>query len=224
LVGQNLKINISTPIKIGKPSKLFSWPWSILPWIKGETANIDKPLAYESVRLAKFLRCLHEKSIDNVSDNKMRSKPLIERHEDCLERLERIRNKTDFITQKIFSIWSRGIEVNDTYKRCLIHGDLHSKNIVVSQGKINGIIDWGDMTLGDPASDLVCFWMCFPQEIIRNEGLAVYGIETETIQRARAWCVYYAAILVDTGMVDNPPHEKMGVELFKVLEKDTLTL
>jgi aminoglycoside phosphotransferase (APT) family kinase protein len=51
-----------------------------------------------------------------------------------------------------------------------IHGDLYSRNVLVKRGIVNGIIDWGDMTSGDPDTDLACLWSLLIQ--IWNEALA----------------------------------------------------
>jgi uncharacterized protein with GYD domain len=43
-----------------------------------------------------------------------------------------------------------------------LHGDLHPANILVNDGQVSGVIDFGDITAGDPASDLSVAWMLLP--------------------------------------------------------------
>ena len=43
-----------------------------------------------------------------------------------------------------------------------LHGDLHPAHILVHQGRVSGVIDFGDITSGDPASDLSVAWMLLP--------------------------------------------------------------
>jgi aminoglycoside phosphotransferase (APT) family kinase protein len=45
-----------------------------------------------------------------------------------------------------------------------LHGDLHPANILHSEGRLSGVIDFGDITAGDPASDLSVAWMLLPLE------------------------------------------------------------
>jgi aminoglycoside phosphotransferase (APT) family kinase protein len=40
-----------------------------------------------------------------------------------------------------------------------VHGDLHPANILVRRGRISGVLDFGDLTAGDPAADLSVRWM-----------------------------------------------------------------
>ncbi|HYB48474.1 MAG TPA: phosphotransferase [Streptosporangiaceae bacterium] len=43
-----------------------------------------------------------------------------------------------------------------------LHGDLHPANVLVNDGQVSGVIDFGDITAGDPASDLSVAWMLLP--------------------------------------------------------------
>src|SRR5690349_16738414 len=43
-----------------------------------------------------------------------------------------------------------------------VHGDLHPANVVVSDGTLSGIVDFGDMFAGDPAWDLAAAWVVLP--------------------------------------------------------------
>lgn len=45
-----------------------------------------------------------------------------------------------------------------------LHGDLHPANILVRDGRISAVIDFGDITAGDPATDLAVAWMLLPTE------------------------------------------------------------
>jgi aminoglycoside phosphotransferase (APT) family kinase protein len=45
-----------------------------------------------------------------------------------------------------------------------LHGDLHPANVLVSGGRVSGVIDFGDITAGDPATDLAVAWMLLPLE------------------------------------------------------------
>jgi aminoglycoside phosphotransferase (APT) family kinase protein len=45
-----------------------------------------------------------------------------------------------------------------------LHGDLHPANILVHDGRVSGVIDFGDITAGDPAGDLAVAWMFLPAD------------------------------------------------------------
>jgi aminoglycoside phosphotransferase (APT) family kinase protein len=92
-----------------------------------------------------------------------------------------------------------------------IHGDLHARNILVDDGNISGIIDWGDMTSGDIATDLAAIWMLFDDPAARRFALATYGgLSEAVIHRSIGWAILFGVVLLDTGLVDNPRHAAMG--------------
>ena len=107
-------------------------------------------------------------------------------------------------------IWQEATTAPHATERIWLHGDMHTRNILVDQGKFSGIIDWGDMTFGDIANDLAPIWMLFENPATRRRGLDAYGVTPEVLARAKGWVIYFSAVLLDTGLVDNPEHAKMG--------------
>jgi aminoglycoside phosphotransferase (APT) family kinase protein len=92
-----------------------------------------------------------------------------------------------------------------------LHGDLHPRNVLVEGGALSGIIDWGDITAGDAATDLAAIWMLFDDANARRAALNAYGwLSPATLARARGWAVHLGATLLDTGLVDNPRHARIG--------------
>src|SRR3954464_2331187 len=73
-----------------------------------------------------------------------------------------------------------------------LHGDLHPRNVLVEQGVITGIIDWGDITSGDCATDLAAIWMLFSTPDARQNALAAYvRLSEATLRRAQGWAVLF---------------------------------
>lgn len=102
-----------------------------------------------------------------------------------------------------------------------LHGDLHARNVLVKDGAISGVIDWGDMTAGDVATDLASIWMLLGDAGARAKARAAYGADEATWARAKGWAVLFAAILLDTGLTDTPRHAVMGERAFQRLAEDT---
>jgi aminoglycoside phosphotransferase (APT) family kinase protein len=74
-----------------------------------------------------------------------------------------------------------------------IHGDLDSRNLLVDSGRLTGVIDWGGLGVGDPASDAMVAWKVLPAEI-RNVFRAALSVDESTWARARGWAVSQALI------------------------------
>jgi aminoglycoside phosphotransferase (APT) family kinase protein len=97
-----------------------------------------------------------------------------------------------------------------------LHGDLHPRNVLVEDGVITGIIDWGDITSGDCATDLASIWMLFAEPHARKEALADYANLSEaTSQRAKGWAVFFGIMLLDTGLIDNSRNTALGERILR---------
>lgn len=84
----------------------------------------------------------------------------------------------------------------------VVHGDLHVRHLLVSDGAPSGVIDWGDAGLGDPAIDLMIAFQAFAGAA-RDAFRDAYGpIGVDTELRARALAVHIAAALTEQATAD----------------------
>jgi aminoglycoside phosphotransferase (APT) family kinase protein len=125
--------------------------------------------------------------------------------------MQRLTSTTSLITPQIRQIWQAAVQAPLDQPLTWLHGDLHSRNVLVEHGIITGIIDWGDITAGDPATDLAAIWMLFADPDARQAALAAYsGLSDATLRRARGWSVMFGVMLLDSGLVDNPHNAAIG--------------
>ena len=47
---------------------------------------------------------------------------------------------------------------------CVVHGDLHFRQVLVEGGELSGVIDWGDVCRGDPSVDFPLYWSSLTTE------------------------------------------------------------
>ena len=214
-----LPIAVPEPVRCGVPGNGYPWKWSVLPWLKGTAADLEEPAPDQAAPLATFLRAVHTLPPSDPPKNDVRGVPLTSRVEAIEERLSRLEQDTNVITEEIRSLWTEAlqapIDVPDTW----LHGDMHPRNVLVDKGKITAIIDWGDITSGDAATDLASIWMLLSDPDSRRLALETYGGVTEpTLLRAKGWAILFGVLLFDTGRVDNPRHAAVGQ---KILERVT---
>ncbi len=74
-----------------------------------------------------------------------------------------------------------------------IHGDLHPGNLLVRDGRLSGVLDFGDIAAGDPATDLSVAWMLLQGSArlkFRELTCGVGGwLDGDTWTRSRAWAL-----------------------------------
>ena len=209
-VARGLEIAIPVPARIGKPEFGYPWHWSIVPWFDGETAD-RLPLAQEEApRLAQVLRALHQPAPRAAPVNLVRGCPLADRCIAFEERLHRVQTQTPCYGPELATAWQRGLQAPVAKRRCWLHGDLHARNVLVRNGALQAIIDWGDITAGDAATDLASVWMLLSSHQARQTALASYEADAALRARSMAWAILFGVILLDTGLVDHPAHERMG--------------
>jgi aminoglycoside phosphotransferase (APT) family kinase protein len=220
VLAKDLPIVAPVPVRDGRPGLGYPWPWAVLPWLDGETANLAPPKESEAERLADCLRFLHRPAPMNAPGNEVRGVPLQKRFEAVESRLRRLRRNTDAVTLAVERAWREGLEAEISNAWLWLHGDLHGQNVLVSNGRLSALIDWGDLCAGDPASDLSAFWLLFDNAEARRRGLARYGASAADIARARGWAVMYGAVFLDTGRQDNPAHAAMGEAVLRRLTEE----
>jgi aminoglycoside phosphotransferase (APT) family kinase protein len=81
---------------------------------------------------------------------------------------------------------------------------------VAGQGRLTAVLDWGDMTAGDPAADLAAAWLLFPATA-RPAIWTAYGqITRHTMARARGWAVFFGVTLLTPGPGSDPVFAGIG--------------
>lgn len=219
-LAKQVPVPIPSPVCVGAPGCGYPWFWSIVPWIEGEPADGAVLSVDQAVRLAGFLRALHAKAPDEAPLNPVRGVPLQNRAASVEERFRRLTERNILIASPIRAMWESALQAKKDVHATWIHGDLHPRNVLIHQGKITGIIDWGDISSGDRATDLAAVWMLFSDRIARSRALHEYGADDDTVLRAKGWAVLLAVFLLETGLADHPRHAAIGHATLHRLQED----
>jgi aminoglycoside phosphotransferase (APT) family kinase protein len=189
-----LPLPIPVPVRVGRPGHGFPWSWSVVPWLTGLPAAVEPPhdAAAAAVTLATFVCALHRPAPDNAPRNPVRGVPLADRGAAVHARttdLDGLVNRT-----AVLDLWDTVVRTPTWAGPPLwTHGDLHSGNVLVDRGRISAVIDFGDLTAGDPATDLSIAWTLLPataRPIFRKLVTDLSDwVDGDTWIRARGWAL-----------------------------------
>lgn len=209
-----LPIPIPMPVRLGLPAGRYPWNWSITPWFDGDVAaraSLDRP-ATDAARLGSFFAALHQPAPHNAPRNPYRGGALIDRSDSFGTNLEALDSRFD--KDLIASIFANATTVEPPTEPCWLHGDLHTRNMIVDDGELSAIIDWGDICAGDRACDLAAAFMLVPGHI--EEVASWAGATPDAWERARGWAAHFAVLYLLFGE-DDPVMAMIGTSLMTTL-------
>lgn len=223
---QHLSVPIPKPLALGQPSNDYPWAWSIYAWLEGKSANaltfVDQELEPIALGLVQFLKELHQiepsDSLLPGLHNYWRGDHVSVYDKQAREQISRLQGVID--SKAAFALWERAIRSRWHQLPVWIHGDLASGNIVVKDGRLAAVIDFGGMGVGDPACDLVIAWTFFKKqsrEIFKQE----IGLDADTWDRARGWALWKATYeLCTLEHSINPDPEQHKRIVSEILDED----
>ena len=213
-LADKLPIRVPVPLFNGTAALGSPFRWSVVNWAVGSTAASSDLHPTTASKMATFLAALHAQVPPvEAPVNPWRGGALLERTEAVEERLEAVYAREASLTvahSDVLGLWKLACRAPNDLPRTWIHGDLHPKNLIVEGSEVVMVIDWGDMCGGDPATDLAVAWMLFESEQIDEFRSAYGGASDDTWLRAQGWAIYFGAVLLLTGLVDDPAFAAVG--------------
>jgi aminoglycoside phosphotransferase (APT) family kinase protein len=182
-----LPLVLPVPVAQGRPSDGYPWFWGVYTWVAGETVPVAEIDAVQAARdLAAFVAALRKADPDGA--------PVGRR-----VRLVDWDSAFDYWLARFDGDAAAVTEVWDTARSAppwegapvWSHGDLDVRNWLVRDGRISGVIDWGDMGVGDPAADVMVAWKLH-SSAARDAFREAFPTDDATWARARGWVVAQA--------------------------------
>jgi len=199
VLARRLPLPTPAPVRIGEPSALFEHTWTITRWVEGDPADhapITRADAAET--LAGFLVALHQQAPTDAPTNPTRGIPLAAMHDGFTSSLRVIAD--DVSVDAAREIWEKAVAAPAWHgPPTWLHGDLHPANVVVRDGTLAGVIDFGELCAGDPATDLSAAWILLPAGTASRFFATYRDADEATIARARGWAVLRALHLISIG-------------------------
>jgi aminoglycoside phosphotransferase (APT) family kinase protein len=198
----HLSLRIPEPVAKGHPTGSYPFAWAIYRWIDGQPyadglVDEERQAAEE---LAQFVGELRR--IDPVGAPPGGRRPLQELDATTRTAIESARGVID--SDRAVAVWERALQAPAwTGAPVWIHGDLLRPNLLVRDGRLRAVIDFGGAGVGDPATDVIAAWSVFGRA-----GRAVFraalDVDDDSWNRARGLALHQAALIIPYYAETNP--------------------
>ncbi|MGX1480210.1 UNVERIFIED_CONTAM: aminoglycoside phosphotransferase (APT) family kinase protein [Streptomyces canus] len=213
VLAPRLSLPVPTPVRFGEPSERFPKHWTVMTWVDGD------PLDHGSISrgdhaadtLAGFLQALHVEAPADApiaTDRGAHPRNCTDGFENFLQAVA-----LDDIVADIRAVWDDAAAAPAWLGPPVwVHGDLHPANVVVSNGTLSGIVDFGDMFAGDPAWDLAAAWVLLPAGAASRFFDTYAHADEAAIRRGRGLAAMKSLFLIlmgqngDRGLPGGKPH------------------
>jgi aminoglycoside phosphotransferase (APT) family kinase protein len=211
----HVTLRVPERVAIGRPTAEYPCAWAIDRWLAGEPYG-DAGAANEPSAAAALARFVAElRALDPVGGPPAGRAPLRELDAPTLAAIEAARGVID--ARAAAAAWSQALAAPPWDEVATwIHGDLMRPNLLVVDGRLDAVIDFGGVGVGDPATDLVAAWSVFGQAgraVFRASLGGPSGIDAGTWARARGYALHQAVRIVPYYAVSNPAFAAEGVRI-----------
>ena len=215
VLAPQLPVPVHDPIRIGVPGCGYPWHWSVCRWYIGTTTGtmLDQGRMRAEVfapSLARFQSALHTPAPNDAPENPWRGVPLANRNEATLQRIEQFAEWLDVAAAK--ELWAAAlIQPRWNGPPLWLQGDPHPLNLLVNDdSELVAALDFGDITAGDPASDLSSVFMHLPPThwplFKQHYQLGTPDVDYHSLwMRAQGWALSLALAF----MVGSEPGEQL---------------
>lgn len=199
----HLPLDIPVPIGKGIPNEEYPWPWTIYKWIDGNNATFERitDLSQAAIQLGHFIFAMQQ--IDPTNGPlSQRGHPLAVYDQETRAALNSLRDIIN--VDAAARAWEIALNAPEWQGPPVwIHGDLHPGNLLVKQGQLSAIIDFGITGIGDPACDLMVAWTLLSTET-RNLFRASVQVDDATWARGRGWALTFGIVALPYYQKTNP--------------------
>jgi aminoglycoside phosphotransferase (APT) family kinase protein len=201
----HLPLAVPVQLAMGRPAEGYPFEWSVYEWLPGENANgtIDH-LDRAAVDLAAFVNALRQVDTSGAHPRPPRGRgaPLSELDEQVRHSIAQLGDRVD--GDATLRSWEESLDASGwDGEEVWVHGDLLPGNLLVVDGRLSAVIDFGGLNVGDPACDLQPAWNVFAGDS-RTRYRAELEVDDPSWLRGRGWALYQAVSALPYYWKTNP--------------------
>ena len=210
LLAPLLPLPIPRPLAMGRPGEDYPWHWSIYSWLEGKSARETRICDRRrfATDLAGFLRALQRIDAGGGpapgDHNCQRGGPLDFYDGEVRRAVLALGDGID--RAGVIGAWEAALAARWEGHPLWLHGDVAAGNLLVRDGLLGAVIDFGCCAVGDPACDLAIAWAFFRRDE-RAAFRAALGPGDEEWARGRGWALWKALVVL-AGLSGSDPAQK----------------
>ena len=194
-VAPHLPLAVPAPLAEGVPADGYPWVWSVYRWLEGRDATVERitdlgrrratwldssPRCRRSIQLAARLP---ESTTSSAASRSLRDAAV-------RSSIDALRHEID--VDAVTAAWEAALRAPEWPRSPVwIHGDLDARNVLVQDGRLSAVIDWGSLGVGDPACDVMVAWKLLSADT-RSAFREALSIDDATWARGRGWALSQA--------------------------------
>lgn len=194
-----LPLPVPQPVALGRPGEGYPWPWSVYRWIEGEPVDraTIADMAEFAGSLGTFLVALRQADTKGAPPagrhNFFRGGDLAVYADETEAALAALGGQVDQAACR--TIWDTALSSRWQHAPVWVHGDVSAGNVLVREGRLAAVIDFGSSAIGDPACDLYIAWT-FLDAASRAAFRGSVGLDRACWARGRGWALWKALIVL----------------------------
>ncbi|MEH0842839.1 aminoglycoside phosphotransferase family protein [Micromonospora sp. CPCC 205711] len=201
----HLPLAVPVPVAMGRAGEGYPFAWSVCEWLPGENANgTITDLDRAAVDLAGFVLALRRIDTAGAFPRRPggRGSPLAEFDESVRRSVAQLGDRID--GDRALRSWQESLDAPAwDGPEVWLHGDLLPGNLLVVDGRLSAVIDFGGLNVGDPACDLQPAWNVFAGRS-RERFRAEVGADDASWLRGRGWALFQAVMAMPYYWDTNP--------------------
>ncbi|SJZ94313.1 Predicted kinase, aminoglycoside phosphotransferase (APT) family [Marinactinospora thermotolerans DSM 45154] len=199
----HLPVPVPRPLREGRPTPAYPWPWSVYQWLEGTNPRVDSLADPDGLAedLAEFVAAL--RAVDPIGGPAAeRGVPLAERDAPTRAALAQLEGEIDVAAAT--AVWEEALRVPERRGPAVwMHADLSPGNLLTVDGRLGAVIDFAAAGTGDPTVDLIVAWNLLPASA-RGVFRERLDVDEATWIRGRGWALSIALIQLPYYRHTNP--------------------
>ncbi|WP_406840218.1 aminoglycoside phosphotransferase family protein [Streptomyces sp. AHU1] len=188
---------------LGTPAADYPWHWSVVRWLDGDTPAPGAPVDTRQLAadLGAFVAALRGIDLPGGPAS-YRGTPLAAVDAETRSAIEDLRGTID--TGAATAAWEEALSAPVwTGPPHWLHADLMPMNLLVHDGRLTAVLDFGTLGTGDPACDFIPAWNLLPaaaRPVFRDAA----GADDAGWARGRGWALSMALAQLPYYRTTNP--------------------